>query len=110
LNCDAAGVEEFCPRCGQKRPAPKDYFLRAVLLGVFERVTQYDGRLFRTLRALALRPGQLARDHYDGKRARNVAPFELFVIFNIAGWLTAPHLHIGLITGSISRTHFVTLT
>ena len=66
-----------------------------MLLGVFERVTQYDGRLFRTLRALALRPGQLARDHYDGKRARNVAPFELFVIFNIAGWLVAGHLHIG---------------
>jgi hypothetical protein len=58
-------------------------------------VFQYDGRLFRSLRALLLHPGQLTRDHFDGKRERYVAPFQLFVLFNVAGWLITPYAHVG---------------
>ena len=94
-NCESTHVELFCARCGQKRPNPDaDYAIWAVIVAAVERVTQYDGRLLRTLRTLAFHPGQLARDHFDGKRARHVPPFELFVLANVLAWLVVPYLHI----------------
>lgn len=94
-NCESTHVERFCAQCGQKRPDPDaDYSMWAVVVAAVERVTQYDGRLLRTLRTLMAHPGQLARDHYDGRRARHVPPFELFVLANVVAWLAVPYLHI----------------
>lgn len=87
-------MEQFCSRCGQKRPREADYSMRSVLVAAFERVTQFDGRLLRTLRVLLLSPGRLARDHFDGRRSRYVPAFELFVFANLVAWLLVPLLHI----------------
>ena len=38
-----------------------------------------DGKLFRTLPELALRPGALTRRYIDGERAKFVSPFALFL-------------------------------
>lgn len=94
-NCESTHVEKFCAQCGQKRPNhAADYSLWSVLVAAVERVTQYDGRLLRTLRALAIHPGLLTRDHFEGRRSRHLPPFELFVFANVVAWLLVPHLHI----------------
>jgi hypothetical protein len=93
-NCGSRNVESFCAGCGQKRPAPTDYAIGTLVRAAIAHVMQYDGRLIATLRTLFRHPGQLARDHYDGKRRRYVPPFELFVLANVTGWLVVPFLHI----------------
>lgn len=54
-------------------------------------VTNYDGRLLSTVRKLFLRPGHLALDHVEGRRAQHLDPFRIFVLANVAAWLIVPH-------------------
>jgi hypothetical protein len=93
-NCGGPNLRAFCADCGQKRPHASDYSLAAVLSGAWTRIAQFDGRLFATVRELLLRPGQVTRDHFDGKRDRYIAPFQMFVLANLAAWIAIPKLHI----------------
>jgi hypothetical protein len=79
LNCGAQLRGRYCHVCGQSA----DDHHRSILHLAWEAVegfTHLDGRLAKTLPALLLRPGRLARDHIEGRRARHVPPFRLFLI------------------------------
>lgn len=79
LNCGAALHGRFCAACGQ---AADDHH-RSILHLMWEAVEglfHLDGRLARTLPALFLHPGRLARDHFEGRRQRHVPPFRLFLV------------------------------
>lgn len=90
-NCGAPAAESFCASCGQKRPNESDYSLRGFLTAVFGQITNYDSRLVRTLRLLFAVPGQLARDHFEGRRQQNLEPARLFILFNLVAWLVVPY-------------------
>ena len=56
----------------------------AHLLGeAFEALTDFDGRLWRSMRAVLLQPGRIGRDWFDGRRARWVSPIRLFLLANL---------------------------
>ncbi|WP_158916039.1 DUF3667 domain-containing protein [Caulobacter sp. S45] len=79
LNCDAPLQGPYCYDCGQNA----DDHHRSIVHLIWEAIegfTHLDGRLARTLPALLLRPGKLARDHIEGRRTRHVPPFRLFLI------------------------------
>ncbi len=79
LNCGAPLQGRYCHACGQSA----DDHHRSILHLAWEAVegfTHLDGRLAKTLPALLLRPGSLARDHIEGRRTRHVPPFRLFLI------------------------------
>lgn len=79
LNCGAPLHGRYCSRCGQTA----DDHHRSIGHLAWEAVeglTHLDGRLARTLPALLVRPGRLARDHMEGRRARHVPPFRLFLV------------------------------
>jgi hypothetical protein len=79
LNCGAHLEGRYCHVCGQSA----DDHHRSILHLAWEAVegfTHLDGRLAKTLPALLLRPGSLARDHIEGRRTRHVPPFRLFLI------------------------------
>ena len=64
----------------------------AHLLGEsFDALTDFDGRIWRSLRAVLLQPGRIARDWFDGRRARWVSPIRLFLLANLLYFL-APGL------------------
>jgi len=65
--------------------------VRAFLRAAFGHVTNYDGRLLSTVKKLFLRPGQLARDHFEGRRAQHLDPFRIFVLSNLLAWFIIPH-------------------
>lgn len=90
-NCGSSDLGEFCAACGQKTPRPSDYSLRELGHAAVGWLTNYDSRLLTTVRALLLRPGQLARDHFEGRRARHLDPFRIFLLANILAWLIVPH-------------------
>lgn len=79
LNCGATLHGSFCSDCGQSSDDHKRPILHLLREGM-EGLVHLDGRLIRTLPLLFFRPGQLARDHMDGRRMRHVPPFRLFLV------------------------------
>jgi Protein of unknown function (DUF3667) len=68
----------YCPACGQETT------LHAPTFGEFvhEFIGHYiavEGRLWRTLAALVLRPGRLTREYLTGRRRRYVLPMRLYL-------------------------------
>jgi hypothetical protein len=83
-----AGCEEplrgpYCHRCGERVVEPGDLTLRRYAGQAFEALTDVDGKLWRTARAL-LRPGFLTAEYLRGRRQRYVRPFTLFLLANVA--------------------------
>ena len=93
VNCGGHLVATFCAGCGQRTPAAADYSLRTLFGAAIGHVTNYDARLLATLRKLFFRPGQLARDHFEGRRAQHLDPFRIFVLSNVFAWFVVPHTH-----------------
>ena len=79
LNCGANLHGRYCSDCGQSSDDHKRPILHLLREGM-EGLIHLDGRLIRTLPLLFFRPGQLARDHMDGRRMRHVPPFRLFLV------------------------------
>lgn len=86
-----------CPNCQQPFPAPQPRFcpacgqetnLRPPTL--FEFVQQFggayistEGALWRTLRLLALQPGELTRQYLSGRRKHYVLPLRLYLTISV---------------------------
>jgi len=76
-NCGAALGGNYCASCGQKA-----HLHRSIGEAVHEMVhsiLHFDGKLWKTLPLLAVRPGVLTRDYIEGRRARYISPFALFL-------------------------------
>lgn len=93
VNCGGEVVRDFCAGCGQRTPKRDDYTLRTLARAAIGHLTNYDARLWATVRTLFVRPGQLAREHYEGRRARHLDPFRIFVLANLFAWFVVPHTH-----------------
>lgn len=81
INCGAAITGKFCASCGQ--PAHVHRTLGHMFEEALHGVLHFDGRFWRTLPKLVIRPGTLTHDHIIGRRARYVSPLAafLFTIF-----------------------------
>lgn len=77
LNCDTMLVGSHCHACGQAAHVHKTLgaFFHDLLHGVFH----FEGKIWRTLPMLAIRPGKLTREYIDGRRASYVSPIALFL-------------------------------
>ena len=92
VSCGAARSGRFCAQCGEKRVEPGDYTLRHVLGELAEQFLSLDGRLLRTMRALATRPGMLTAEYIAGRRRPYSRPLSLFVLLNVIFFLASPYL------------------
>lgn len=77
LNCETELVGEFCYHCGQ--PAHLHRSLAAIWHDLAHGVLHFEGKIWRTLPMLLLKPGQLTRRYIHGQRARFVSPMALFL-------------------------------
>lgn len=77
LNCGTPLVGSHCHGCGQAAHVHRTLgaFFHDLLHGVFH----FEGKVWRTLPMLALRPGRLTREYIDGRRASYVSPLALFL-------------------------------
>lgn len=81
-NCDAHTSGPFCAACGQRADADLrslGFWLRDVL----DETVSLNGRLPRTLAALAFRPGHLTVEWREGRRAGWLAPFRLYLLASL---------------------------
>ena len=86
-NCGALIEIRFCTNCGQLGAD----FHRPVWDLVSSSISDMfslDGRLWRSLPMLMLRPGRMTKEYIDGKRARYVPPFRLFLLTSVIFFLT----------------------
>ena len=85
-DCAVPVTTPYCPACGQRAGIPPLGLLELLrqLLGA---LLDTDGRSWRTLRTLLLRPGRLTLDWALGRRARHVAPLRLYLVLNVLAFL-----------------------
>jgi hypothetical protein len=81
-NCGTALAGEYCAACGQ-RHEPHVHTLTHFAGEAFESITHADSRLWRTLGYLLTKPGRLTREFFDGKRARYLPPFRLYLVISV---------------------------
>ncbi|HSG88072.1 MAG TPA: DUF3667 domain-containing protein [Pseudomonadales bacterium] len=86
LNCGEVLEGPFCGRCGQRRDL-RPLSLVALLWDLLVEVLDTDARVWRTLRTLVLRPGQLTLDWMHGRRTRHVPPLRLYLVLNLIAFL-----------------------
>ncbi len=96
LNCGALLAGEFCHDCGQSALSIRRPFWSLVGESL-ETFFSIDGRIARTLPDLMLRPGRMTRAYLDGKRARFIPAFRLYVLASLIFFVLMP-----LITGQVT--------
>ena len=75
-------MEAYCGRCGEKRPERDDWTLQNIAGETFgELINVEHSKLWRTLRLLVARPGQLTREYWDGRRKPSIGPVKLYLVF-----------------------------
>lgn len=78
-NCGHATVEVYCASCGEKQPDHHDLTVGHFAHELFHELAHVDSKVFRTLRDLVARPGELTAAYFGGRKQRYVAPLRLFL-------------------------------
>jgi hypothetical protein len=78
-NCGHLLYGRYCSQCGQSSDLRHRSIVH-LIWEAFESLLHLDGRLWRTVPALFFRPGTLARDYLEGRLARHVPPFRMFLV------------------------------
>jgi hypothetical protein len=81
-NCGADITGRYCASCGQHSDVsiPSLHKLFVEALGD---LYNFDSRLWRSLGLLIFKPGRLTREYLEGRRARYVPPFRLYVVLSL---------------------------
>lgn len=98
-NCGSEAVGEYCSACGQSQRS-MDRSAWHLLRESLEDLLSVEGRAFRTLRPLLLRPGALTADYLAGRRAHYTPPFRLYLVASAAFFLGF------LLTRSIDQSYY----
>lgn len=102
VTCGADALLDYCARCGERRPSANDYSLGRFAMQSIHAVTDVDSRLLRTLRLLLTRPGQLAAEHFAGRRQPSLGPLQLFLVCNILFFVVHTVLPVHVFTTTLS--------
>ena len=81
--CREQRTTHFCGRCGEKRLDHHDLTIAGLVGHALESLTHVDGRVFRSVRDLVIRPGALTVAYMRGQRRRYFAPFQMFLVTNV---------------------------
>ncbi|MEY2920110.1 MAG: hypothetical protein RL261_1415 [Pseudomonadota bacterium] len=88
LNCGEVLRGQHCSHCGQRAK------VRVLSLGTLVRdllgdITNFDARIWRTLKPLAFSPGTLTVEYLRGRRTHYSPPFRMYLILSVAFFLMA---------------------
>jgi hypothetical protein len=90
-NCGTTLLGEYCHACGQRRFVESDRGFGHLLHLFVGSITDLDGRVWRTVRALLFHPGLLSREYFEGRRARWISPVSLFLAISVVYFLAPFH-------------------
>lgn len=78
LNCGAEVPSRFCPECGQENREPRET-LGELLYHFFSDFTNFDSKIFTTLKDLMFKPGFLTKEYLLGRRQRYLHPIRMYI-------------------------------
>ena len=94
-SCHTKFQGNYCPRCGQAAGVGRFSFRKAVLL--FLDVWGIGNRsMFRSIRALMLRPGYMIRDYLRGMQSAYFPPFKMFFLLTAFSLIVEHGIDLGL--------------
>jgi len=101
-NCGTALSGPYCSQCGQRHHDHPVHSLRHFIQEATEDLTHADSRLWKTMRALLLRPGLLTEEFLAGRRARYLPPVRLYLVVSVVffllvglqSWLSPPPVRV----------------
>jgi hypothetical protein len=99
LNCGAHLRGQYCGHCGQ-RSGSRLISLWELVRDAFGDLFELDSRLWNTLVPLMIRPGLLTHDYLQGRRARYMPPFRMYLVLSVLFFLVAffdPQEKLGLL-------------
>jgi hypothetical protein len=88
LNCGAHLRGQYCGNCGQ-RGRSRLISLWELIRDAFGDLFELDSRLWRTLVPLMIRPGRLTHDYLQGRRARYMPPFRMYLVLSLLFFVVA---------------------
>ena len=88
LNCGTELRGQYCGNCGQ-RATSRLISLWELIRDGFGDLLDIDSRLWRTLIPLLIRPGQLTLDYLQGRRARYMPPFRMYLVLSVVFFVIA---------------------
>jgi hypothetical protein len=88
LNCGTELHGQYCGHCGQ-RASSRLISLWELTRDAFGDLFELDSRLWRTLVPLLARPGRLTRDYLEGRRARYMPPFRMYLVLSVVFFVVA---------------------
>lgn len=81
-SCGGAVVGRYCSACGEKVLTPDDHTLKHYFGALLNAFTFADSKLWNTLKAVVLRPGELSTAYMDGRRVKYMRPVAFFFLAN----------------------------
>ena len=88
LNCGTELVGQYCGHCGQ-RANTRFISIFELLRDAFGDLFELDSRLWRTVVPLLIRPGLLTKDYLEGRRARYMPPFRMYLVLSVVFFVVA---------------------
>jgi len=88
MNCGTELRGQYCGTCGQ-RASSRLISLWELLRDGFGDLLDIDSRLWRTAAPLLIRPGKLTRDYLEGRRARYMPPFRMYLVLSVIFFVVA---------------------
>lgn len=88
LNCGTKLTGQYCGQCGQ-RATSRFISIFELLRDAFGDLFELDSRLWRTLAPLLVRPGLLTKDYLEGRRARYMPPFRMYLVLSLLFFVVA---------------------
>jgi hypothetical protein len=85
-NCDNEFSGHFCNNCGQ---SAKDFDrpVSVLIVDAMSNMWAFDTRLWKTLKSIMFKPGEMALDYMAGKRVRYMPPFRLYLFISFIFFL-----------------------
>lgn len=98
LNCGTHLRGQYCGSCGQ-RSRSRLIKLWELVSDAFGDLFELDSRLWQTVVPLVIRPGRLTYDYLQGRRARYMPPFRMYLVLSLIFFVVAffnPREELGL--------------
>ena len=89
VTCGSELAGEYCHNCGERTLKEPPTLLHFVGEAIGEAIDA-DGRIVKTIRALAFRPGRLTVEYIKGRRRPYLGPAAVFIVMNVLFFFVQP--------------------